>query len=285
MTEIAVIFVEKRHILPLQFHMSILEKITARKRERLGEAKLRTSLAELKSASRDMGSPRDFQKAIKRGSGPLRIIAEIKKASPSKGLIRKDFDHVAIASIYERKGVNAVSVITEEDYFQGRIDFLSAVKKTVSMPVLRKDFIIDEYQIYEARTNGADALLLIAALLETNQAAEYLLLSKDLGMSVLFEVHDFHELQKALLINAPVIGINNRDLKTMSIDLETSVRLRAEIPAGRITVSESGIGNKEDAEKIGSAGFDAILVGTCLMESRDIGEKIDQLRGPGGVAR
>jgi indole-3-glycerol phosphate synthase len=259
--------------------MSILEKIAARKKERLESLKTRVPLPELKSKIRGTDAPRDFLKAIKRNSGPIRMIAEIKKASPSKGLIRKDFDHIVIASIYNSKGVDAVSVITEEDFFQGNIDFLLDVKKTVTMPVLRKDFIFDEYQIYEARANGADALLLIAAMLDRTQAIEYLHLSRELGLSVLFEVHDIGELEKALRIEAPIIGINNRDLKTLSIDLLTSLRLKQEIPGDRIVVSESGIREREHVVEIESAGIDAMLVGTCLMASPDIGRKIDQLRG------
>jgi indole-3-glycerol phosphate synthase len=259
--------------------MSLLGAIVSRKRERLVSAKIRVSVAELKSIIRDIEAPRDFPTAIKRNGDALRIIAEIKKASPSRGLIRKSFNHSKIASVYETKKVNAVSVITEEDFFQGELDFLPEVKKTVTMPVLRKDFIFDEYQIYEARANGADALLLIAAILDQRQADEYLHLSHELGMSVLFEVHNFSELEKALAINAPIIGINNRDLITLSIDLNTSLQLKREIPVGHTCVSESGIQKREDVLKIESAGIDAMLVGTCLMESPDIGRKIDQLRG------
>jgi indole-3-glycerol phosphate synthase len=259
--------------------MSVLDTIVERKKERLLLSRLKTPLSGLKACIGGMEATRDFRGAVRRAAGPIRVIAEVKKASPSKGLIRKDFDPVSIASIYERKEVDAVSVITEEDFFHGRLDFLPRIKNTVTMPVLRKDFIFDEYQIYEARANGADALLLIAAILGTNQAVEYLHLATELGMSVLYEIHDSKELEKALELRAPIIGINNRDLKTMSIDLATSVRLRKEIPRDRIVVSESGIGRREDVIAIESAGIDAMLVGTCLMESEDIGAKIDMLRG------
>jgi indole-3-glycerol phosphate synthase len=259
--------------------MSVLDTIVERKKERLLLSRLKTPLSGLKACISSMEATRDFLGAVRRAAGPIRVIAEVKKASPSKGLIRKDFDPVSIASIYERKEVDAVSVITEEDFFHGRLDFLPRIKNTVTMPVLRKDFIFDEYQIYEARANGADALLLIAAILGTNQAVEYLHLATELGMSVLYEIHDSKELEKALELRAPIIGINNRDLKTMSIDLATSVRLRKEIPRDRIVVSESGIGRREDVIAIESAGIDAMLVGTCLMESEDIGAKIDMLRG------
>ncbi len=168
--------------------------------------------------------PLRFSKALKRDNSPIRLIAEIKKASPSKGLIRADFSHTAIASVYEAKKVDAISVLTEEDFFQGKLEFLEDVKKIVSCPVLRKDFIFDEYQIFEARAKTADAILLIAAILELKQAEEYLHLAQELGLSVLFEVHDFAELEAALRIKASVIGINNRNLKTLAIDLKHNFR-------------------------------------------------------------
>lgn len=259
--------------------MSVLDKIVVRKKERLDYAKRNVSRSKLIAAIGELDQPRDFLRAIRRNSGCIRLIAEVKKASPSKGLIRADFDHMKIASEYEEKKVDAVSVLTEEDFFQGRLEYLKEVKGRVSMPVLRKDFIFDEYQIYEARAAMADAILLIAAILEANQAAEYLHLSAELGMTVLFEVHDHKELEMALKIDAPIVGINNRNLKTLDIDLETTLKLRREMPPGRIIVSESGISTREDVERIESGGIDAMLVGTCLMKSDNIGRKIDQLRG------
>ncbi|MDA8431433.1 MAG: indole-3-glycerol phosphate synthase TrpC [Nitrospiraceae bacterium] len=259
--------------------MSILDTIVGRKKERLLLARLKRPLSELKAVIRDMEPPRNFLTALRRDGGPVRMIAEVKKASPSKGLIRKDFDPAAIAAVYEAKAVDAISVITEEDFFHGSLDFLPLIKKAVTRPILRKDFIFDEYQVYESRANGADALLLIAALLSAGQAAEYLHHAAELGMSVLFEIHDEGELEKALEIKAPVVGINNRDLKTMTIDLATSVRLRKMIPPDRVVVSESGISSRDDVVALESSGIDAILVGTCLMESKDIGAKIDLLRG------
>ncbi len=259
--------------------MSILNTIVARKKERVAFAKMQIPLADLKSAIRNKEASRDFRKAIKRDEDGLKIIAEIKKASPSKGLIRADFNHIAIASIYQARKVNAVSVLTEEDFFRGNLKILEDVRKIVSCPVLRKDFIFDQYQIYEALAKKSDAVLLIAAILEVKQAEEFLHLARELGISVLFEVHDFKELETALRANAPIIGINNRNLKTLEIDLNTSLDLKKEIPADRIVVSESGIRKREDVEKIQAAGIDAILVGTCLMESPDIGQKIDELRG------
>lgn len=259
--------------------MTILEKIVAKKKETLSSSKHRTPLSELKSLIRDVESPRDFQKAIKRDSEAIRLIAEIKKASPSKGLIRSNFNHLEIAAIYENEKVDAISVLTEEDFFQGKLDFLPDVKDTTTRPVLRKDFIFDIYQIYEARAYKADAILLIAAILETNQAQEYISLSRELGMSVLFEVHDMDEMDVALRIKAPVIGINNRNLKTLKIDLNTSLELKREIPKDRIVVAESGIRTSENVLRLQEAGLDAMLIGTSFMESQNISAKIDELRG------
>jgi indole-3-glycerol phosphate synthase len=175
--------------------------------------------------------------------------------------------------------VNAISVLTEEDFFQGRLEFLADVKTISLLPVLRKDFIVDEYQIVEARANQADAILLIAALLDAGQAGEYIHMAKEFGMAVLFEVHDQGELEMALEIDAPIIGINNRNLKTLQIDLNTTFTMKREIPADRIVVSESGIRTRDDVIRLEEAGVDAMLIGTSLMESRDIGGKIDELRG------
>jgi len=237
-------------------------------------------LRELKSKITDIQNPRDFRKAVKRSLDEnIRLIAEIKKASPSKGIIREKFDHLSIAQIYDKKHVHAVSVLTEEDFFMGSLSFLPEVKKMTSKPVLRKDFIVDEYQIYETRVNSADAILLIAAILEKNQADEYLNIAKELGLSVLFEVHDYKELEMALLIACDIIGINNRNLKTLQTDMNTTFTLRREIPAGKIVVSESGIKSRMDVQKLENIGVDALLIGTSFMEAEDIGKKIDELTG------
>ena len=261
--------------------MTILDKIVDKKKDRVSYAKAITPLAELKSAIKNIPEPRGLAKALKRDHTPIRLIAEVKKASPSKGLIRADFSHTGIASVYEAKKVEAVSVLTEEDFFQGRLEFLEEVRRIVSCPVLRKDFIFDEYQIYEARAKTADAILLIAAILELKQTEEYLHLARELGLSVLFEVHDFAELETALRIHAPVIGINNRNLKTLAIDLNTTFELKKEIPEDRIVVSESGIRTREDVLRLDEAGIDAMLIGTSFMESQDIAGKIDDIRGIG----
>ncbi len=260
--------------------MDVLNTITRKKAERLAQAKGSVPLDELKRAIADAdGKTRDFGSALRAGKGEIRLIAELKKASPSRGLIRPGFDPVAIASIYEKKSVSALSVLTEEDFFQGSLSFLRAVREVTSRPVLRKDFIFDDYQIYESKAHDADALLLIAAVLERNQAQEYLHLAEELNLGVLFEVHNEEDLEKALMVKADIIGINNRDLKTLKIDLSTTLRLKKEIPGDRIVVSESGIRNRDDVVTLMDAGISAILVGTSLMEAKDIGAKIDELMG------
>jgi len=270
----------KAFSLLLQFHMSILDTIVAKKKERLVSAISLTPLKELKSVISDIEKPRDFRAAIRRSPGEkIKLIAEIKKASPSKGIIRQNFDHHAIARVYQEKNVHAVSVLTEEDFFSGSLTFIPDVKKFLTKPVLRKDFIFDEYQIYEARAQSADAILLIAAILGKNQAAEFLHLAKESGLSVLFEVHDFQELETALSIEADIIGINNRNLNTMRIDPMTTIQLRREIPSGRVVVSESGIQTREDVRRFDEKGIDALLIGTSFMEADDIGKKIDELMG------
>ncbi len=259
--------------------MNILTKIVERKCEFLKSLKGTIPLSELKSRIVDLQETKDFKKAVKRTDGGLRLIAEVKKASPSKGIIRKDFDHIKIAQIYDRKPVNAISVITEEFFFHGDLRFIKDIKKITQKPILRKDFIIDEYQIYESRAFLADAILLIGAILEKNQASEYLHIARELGLHVLFEIHDEYDLEKALDVGAEIIGINNRDLKTLKIDLSTTIRLKKDIPSGRIIVSESGIKNRDDVLLLQREGIDAILVGTSIMESPDIENKIDELMG------
>jgi indole-3-glycerol phosphate synthase len=259
--------------------MSLLNKIVGKKKERLASLKTKVPLKELRSMASDAELPRNFMNALKRGSGPIRLVAEIKKASPIKGVIRQDFDLITIASIYERKNVDAISVITEEDYFQGKLEYLLDVKKITDRPLLRKDFIFDGYQIYESKAKGADAILLIASILDENQSAEFLHLAKEIGLSVVFEVHNFKELEMALRLNAEIIGINNRDLETLNINLNTTFELKKEIPLDKIVLSESGIKTREDVRRFENAGIDSILVGTAFMESGDIGKKIDEIMG------
>jgi len=229
--------------------MSILEGIVERKRERLSVSKAKRPLAEVRARAHDAPEPQDFSAAVKRPAGEnLRLIAEIKKASPSKGLMREDFDPAGIAGIYRRCGASAISVLTEEDFFQGSIDYIPVVKEAAGLPVLRKDFIFDEYQVYEARACGADAVLLIAGMLSRSQAEELFHLAGELSLSVLFEVHHWRELDTALLIDVPVIGINNRDLRTLKIDLNTTLELLGDIPGEKTVVSESGIESRKDVD-------------------------------------
>jgi indole-3-glycerol phosphate synthase len=261
--------------------MGVLGRIIERKKERLALARSRAPLAEVKARAMDAEAARDFAGAIRRQGGPIRLIAEVKRASPSRGLIRADFDPAAIARIYERRAA-AVSVLTEEDFFQGSLSYIALVRAATGRPVLRKDFIIDEYQLYESRAAGADAVLLIAAALGRAQAAEYVRLSADLGMAALFEVHNGGELESALGAGASIIGVNNRDLTTLKVEIETTFRLKAGIPAGKAVVSESGISRREDVLRLEAAGVDAVLIGTAFMEAGDIGRKVDELMGGGG---
>ncbi|MEK6582971.1 MAG: indole-3-glycerol phosphate synthase TrpC [Nitrospirota bacterium] len=259
--------------------MGILDEIVAKKKERLSLAKNRAPLSALKPRISDIEKPRDFKAALKRKpSERIKLIAEIKKASPSKGIIRENFNPVEIASIYEKQA-SVISILTEEDFFQGNLEFISKVKKVTTIPLLRKDFIFDEYQIYESRANEADAILLIASILDKNQAGEYLHLAIELGLSVLFEVHDMKELDMALSIDADIIGINNRNLKTMKIDMNNTFEIKKEIPSEKIVVSESGIKTRDDILRLEAAGIDAVLIGTSFMKAKDIGKKIEELFG------
>jgi indole-3-glycerol phosphate synthase len=260
--------------------MSILDAIVEKKRERIEEAKSRAPIGELKIRIDDMGAnTRDFTSAVKRPKGKgIRLIAEMKKASPSKGPIREDFHPAEIASAYAGRA-DAISVLTEEDFFLGSLAHLREAKGAAPLPVLRKDFIIDEYQLYESRAAGADAVLLIEALLDKKQAGEYLELARELGLGVLFEVRDEWGLEIALDIGAQIIGINNRDLKTFKIDLDTTLDLVEAIHTKRTVVSESGIEQRADVVKLSRAGVDAVLVGTAFMEATDIEAKIKELMG------
>lgn len=262
--------------------MGIIDRIVERKRMRLEAAKAAEPLAAIrKRAEGDVPPPLDFAAAIARGPEQgIRLIAELKKASPSKGLIRADFDPSAIAGVYDSRA-HAISVLTEEDFFQGSLSYIAQARKSTGLPLLRKDFIFDEYQLYEARAAGADAVLLIAMALDDAQGADYMALAHGLDMSVLFEVHDMRELERVLKLDAPIIGINNRNLSTLDISLETTARLKAEIPAGHTVVSESGISTREDVLMLEDAAVDAMLVGTTFMKAPEVGAKVDELLGRG----
>ena len=256
-----------------------LDKIIRHKKEELLSYKNSLPLASLKEAVKDMEAPRDFSGALKgvsvQGRKPkLNIIAEVKKASPSKGIIRDDFNPLAIAQIYEHHGAAAISVLTDKQFFQGNFDYLNEIKAASSVPLLDKDFIIDPYQIYQARYYGADAILLIAAILTDDQLLSLLELAGQLGLAALVEVHTLEELNRVLSTNATVIGINNRDLTNFNVTIDTSLQLVKYIPEGTIVVSESGLDSKESLLTLHAAGFDAFLIGEALMKANNIADKL-----------
>jgi len=257
----------------------ILDQIVTAKRQEVASLKKATPLARLQGAIRDLPPTRDFKQAISRR--PCAIIAEVKRSSPSKGRIREQFDPVQIASLYQEHGAQAVSVLTDEQFFEGKGDYLAAIKKAIALPLLRKDFIIDAYQIYETRVLGADALLLIAAILDKGQLQEYIELAEQLGLAPLVEVHTKAELDKALAAGAEIIGINNRDLQTFSTDLKRTLELAPLIPKGKIVVTESGIATRKDIELLMQAGVHCFLIGEALMQADDIGKKLRELLGMG----
>ncbi len=256
----------------------ILDDIIAHKKEELAETKRRVPFSEIKAKAAGAEPVRGFERALSSG-GDVRLIAEVKKASPSKGVIRADFDPVGIAEIYAESGAACLSVLTESRYFQGKLEYLGAIRKAAGLPLLRKDFIIDEYQLFEARAAGADAALLIAACLERRQIEDFLGIARGLDLDVLVESHTYTELDKALLAGASLVGINNRDLATFSLSLETTLDLLKDIPDDRTVVSESGIKTRDDVLKLRQTGVDAILVGESLMRERDIEKKVKELLG------
>ncbi|MDP1992198.1 MAG: indole-3-glycerol phosphate synthase TrpC [Syntrophales bacterium] len=247
----------------------ILDDIVKVKRREVAERKQTTSLSALTAAIGGMPPTRDFRRAI--GGGGCSIIAEVKRRSPSRGIIREDFDPVRIAGEYERHGAAAVSVLTDETFFGGSNRDLTVVKSAISLPVLRKEFIIDLWQIHETRAIGADALLLIAAILEENQLREYREIAASLGLASLVEVHDRTELEKVLSSGAEIIGINNRDLRTFTTDIGTSLTFAPLVPTDRIIVSESGIHSRVQIEILMKAGVRTFLIGETLVASPEIG--------------
>src|SRR5262249_16359764 len=255
----------------------ILEQIVARKRERLEEVKrefpLDRLLAELPTV---IGGGR-FVSALRRDA--VNIIAEIKRRSPSKGVIRENFDPVKIARNYTENGAAAVSCLTEEDFFDGSLDHLRRAREITPLPLLRKDFIFDEYQLYEAAHAGADAILLIAAMLDGPRLNDLLKAAYGLGLDVLVEIHDRAELEKALCYDVRMLGINNRNLRTFETTLDTSLRLAAELPKEITLVSESGIRTREDIERLRAAGFHGFLIGEELMKAEDEGKTLRDLLG------
>ena len=255
----------------------ILQKIVENKREEVARQKEFLPLGELRQMLADRPPTRDFEGAIR--NRECAVIAEVKRSSPSKGRIREDFDPVGIAGIYEDNGASAISILTERKFFEGSAAYIPQIGRSVRLPLLRKDFIIDSYQISETRVLGADALLLIARILEQGQLREFLGLASELGLAALVEVHDETDLEKAVSSGARIVGINNRDLETFRTDLETSIRLARRVPKGITVVSESGISSRGDIERLMDAGIHAVLVGESLMREEDIGKKLRELLG------
>jgi len=226
----------------------------------------------------DVDPPRGFMQALTQSS-EIAVIAEVKKGSPSKGIISPDFNPTAIASSYEKGGADAVSVLTDEKFFYGSLDYIPLVRQEIQLPVIRKDFIIHELQIEEAGNYGADAILLIAAILDRNQIRDYLQMSTELDMDALVEVHDEKELEKSLIAGSRLIGINNRDLRDFTVDLKTTIRLRREIPDSIPVVSESGIKSREDMKMLEDESIAAALIGETFMRSGDREAALREIRG------
>ncbi len=259
---------------------TILDKIVATKRGEIQRAKAAVSEAELRSRLNDAPPVRDFFAPLA-AAGPIRLIAEVKKASPSKGVIRADFDPLAIAREYERHGASCLSVLTDEQYFQGSLEYLRQVREAVAIPVLRKDFILDSYQLVEARVAGADAVLLIAECLDDCNLRKLHNEAIELRMAPLVEFYEPQNLDRVLATGAAFIGVNNRDLRTFAVDVEHSIRLRSQIPLDCLLVAESGIESRADVLRLQAAGIEAMLVGESLIRAADIGRAVDELLGRG----
>lgn len=257
---------------------TVLDSIVAQKREEIAAARRRRSEADLERAAADAPPVRDFVAALRAAPG-IGLIAEIKKASPSAGLIRDDFDPIEIARIYEGHGASCLSVLTDEQFFQGHLDYLTAVRRAVGCPVLRKDFVLDPYQVLEARAAGADAVLLIAECLDDATLRDLYGRIVSLGMTALVELYEPANLERVLALNPPLVGVNNRNLKTFVTDLKHTLHLATKMPPGVLLVSESGIRTREDVLRLKAAGCGAILVGETLMRSPDIGRMVDEILG------
>jgi indole-3-glycerol phosphate synthase len=258
----------------------ILKKIVAHKQEEVAAAKATTSVNELQKRINDLEDmPRGFERHLREAAASdwTAIIAEVKKGSPSKGVIREGFDPLEIAEIYQGNGATCLSVLTDEKFFLGHLRFLALIRETVSLPLLRKDFICDPYQIYEARAAGADAILLIAAMLDLQQLREFHAIARAIHLDVLLEVHDEGEMETALQTDCHLIGVNNRNLRTFEIDLGTTRRLARMMPADRLLVAESGINSRADIVRLQADGAKAFLIGESLMREADIGAKLQEM--------
>ncbi len=260
----------------------ILKRILARKMEEVAERSARVPLAELSARVADLPPTRGFVAALeaKIDAGEPAVIAEIKKASPSKGVIREDFDPATIARSYAEAGAACLSVLTDRDFFQGGEAFLEQARAACDLPSLRQDFTIDPYQVFEARAIGADCILLIVSALDDPELLSLSLLAAELDLDVLVEVHDAEELERALGVPAPLIGVNNRNLRTFETSLDTTLTLRDRVDAGRLLVTESGIHTRADVEKMQDAGIDVFLVGEAFMRAADPGAELVRLFGP-----
>jgi indole-3-glycerol phosphate synthase len=256
--------------------VDVLEKIVAEKQSEIAAARRARPAESLVERLGTAPPVRDFVAALKSGFG-MRVIAEVKKASPSAGLIRADFDPVAIATTYEEYGAACISVLTDGSFFHGSLDDLIAVRQAVSIPVLRKDFMLDRYQVLEARVAGADCILLIAECLDDCKLRDLYFYAGELGMEALIEIYDPDNLERILKLNPPILGINNRNLRTFVTDLEHSISLRAQVPADCLLISESGIHSRADVRRLEQAGIRGMLVGETLMRSADIGKKLREL--------
>ena len=257
---------------------NVLDQIVADKRQEIEQAKTSTPVTELEAQIADAPQVRDFVAALKNAPG-IGLIAEVKKASPSAGIIREDFDPVAIATAYQANGASCLSVLTDEPYFQGHLDYLKAVRNAVDIPVLRKDFIIDPYQVVEARAAGADCILLIAECLDDCHLRELYFQASELGMECLIEIYDPENLERVLKLDPPLLGINNRNLKTFVTELSHTTDLAKDVPQETLLVSESGIRTHADVIHLQQFGVGGILVGESLMRQPDIGLAVRNLLG------
>ena len=258
---------------------TILRKILARKREEVAERSAKTSLSDIEQQASELPAARGFARALQArvASGEAAVIAEVKKASPSKGVIRPDFHPAQIAESYERGGATCLSVLTDVDFFQGSDDYLQQARAACSLPVLRKDFTVDPYQVVEARAIGADAILLIVAALDQDQMLELAAVASEVGVDVLVEVHDRDELARALELDTPLVGINNRDLHSFDTTLDTTFRLLADIPDDRLVITESGIHSIDEVNAMRERDVHAFLVGEAFMRADEPGEKLREL--------
>lgn len=259
--------------------MNVLDSIWAAKREEVARLRIRSSVAELRSRAADQSSPRGFKKALELSPHPIALIAEVKKASPVKGVVRKDFDPLAISTDYCSAGADCISVLTDVEFFQGSPDFLALCRDSTGLPTLRKDFIIDPIQVYESRVLGADAILLIVNGLEKPRLFELSAVAKELGMDVLVEVHSEAEAVLALDIAADLIGVNNRDLETFETRIETATEIIPMFKNQALVVSESALRTHEDVVRVGAAGARAVLIGTTFSKSENIPAKVREVMG------